>query len=24
VKTAIAQVEGLLEVPPDVRRYWIL
>ena len=24
VKTAMAQVEGLVEVPPDIRRYWIL
>ena len=24
VKAAIAQVEGLVEVPPDIRRYWIL
>ena len=24
VKTATAQVEGLVEVPPDIRRYWIL
>lgn len=24
VKTATAQLEGLVEVPPDIRRYWIL
>jgi quinol monooxygenase YgiN len=24
VKTATVQVEGLVEVPPDIRRYWIL
>ena len=24
VKTAISQVEGLLEVPPDIRRYRII
>ncbi|MBI2828029.1 MAG: antibiotic biosynthesis monooxygenase [Acidobacteria bacterium] len=24
VKNAIAQVEGLVEIPPDIRRYWIL
>jgi quinol monooxygenase YgiN len=24
VKAAAAQVEGLVEVPPDIRRYWIL
>ena len=24
VTTTIARVEGLVEVPPDVRRYWIL
>lgn len=24
VQSAIAQVEGLVEVPPDIRRYWIL
>lgn len=24
VKTAVAQVEGLLEVPPDIRRYRII
>ena len=24
VKTARAQVEGLVEVPPDVRRYWLV
>ena len=24
VKAAAAQVEALVEVPPDIRRYWIL
>ena len=24
VTTAMAQVEGLVEIPPDIRRYWIL